>query len=363
MTAPPFKESVARCRRGHKRGHTPFFRRVRVWFLVRVPVRHCVSAGGWGWLGLVGVLSTKIHDTPSPRCCLLIKSSSSSSMSPYALSLLGILLANLVELNVGFIPTPQPTRSRHHAHEVRQVSMNPPAILETIMFFSNFGSCSLRGVRRAALPGVCLHAMSRVVPLVRRMCTCAALDSVYIIACFLAIWLGSVELVGVLSMLAAKPHHRLIFFVSEMFPEKLAAAIIIVHAALACGRTPASRSRTNRFREFTDCIQPVTLSTLPVSAARAAFTTEKKRPRRRLLRAAMGTDPPDDFIDTTAEVEPGSEFLAVDFERQELRVIFETMDRNNIFYKMLAEEQIVRVGATFAYLLGLPGTCQACLEG
>lgn len=57
--------------------------------------------------------------------------------------------------------------------------------------------------------------------------------------------------------------------------------------------------------------------------------------------AKMGGVPPDDFIDTTAEDEPGSERLAVEFERQELRVIFETMDKNNIFYKMLAEEQIV----------------------
>ncbi|CAM9687628.1 unnamed protein product [Ectocarpus sp. 4 AP-2014] len=59
--------------------------------------------------------------------------------------------------------------------------------------------------------------------------------------------------------------------------------------------------------------------------------------------AKMRGVPPDDFIDTTAEDEPGSERLAVDFERQELRVIFETMDKNNIFYKMLAEEQIVEI--------------------
>lgn len=59
--------------------------------------------------------------------------------------------------------------------------------------------------------------------------------------------------------------------------------------------------------------------------------------------AAKRIDPPEDFIDTSAVDEPGTECLAVDFERQELRVIFETMDRNNIFYKMLAVEQIVSV--------------------
>lgn len=31
----------------------------------------------------------------------------------------------------------------------------------------------------------------------------------------------------------------------------------------------------------------------------------------------------------------------VDFEKQELRLIFESMDRNNVFYKMLSEAQIV----------------------
>lgn len=56
-----------------------------------------------------------------------------------------------------------------------------------------------------------------------------------------------------------------------------------------------------------------------------------------------GDRTPDDFIDTTAVEVPGSASLGVDFERQELRVIFETMDRNNIFYKMLAEEQIVSI--------------------
>lgn len=58
------------------------------------------------------------------------------------------------------------------------------------------------------------------------------------------------------------------------------------------------------------------------------------------LVAAAG--PPDDFIDTTFVEEEGSTYVGVDFERQELRVIFETMDKNNIYYKMLAEDQIVR---------------------
>ncbi|CAN0401671.1 unnamed protein product [Pylaiella littoralis] len=78
-------------------------------------------------------------------------------------------------------------------------------------------------------------------------------------------------------------------------------------------------------------------------------------PSRRLWRARdggtcvtlsateAGINPPDDFIDTPAGDGPGSSFLAVDFERQELRVIFETMDRNNIFYKMLAEDQITEI--------------------
>lgn len=68
----------------------------------------------------------------------------------------------------------------------------------------------------------------------------------------------------------------------------------------------------------------------------------RQRPSRQLRRAAAGAGPPDDFIDTTAVDVPGSS-SGVDFERQELRVIFETMDRNNIFYKMLAEEQIVSI--------------------
>lgn len=67
----------------------------------------------------------------------------------------------------------------------------------------------------------------------------------------------------------------------------------------------------------------------------------RQRPSRLVRRAGDRT--PDDFIDTTAVEVPGSASLGVDFERQELRVIFETMDRNNIFYKMLAEEQIVSI--------------------
>lgn len=66
---------------------------------------------------------------------------------------------------------------------------------------------------------------------------------------------------------------------------------------------------------------------------------------------SAGAVPPDDFIDTTAVDEPGTECLAVDFERQELRVIFETMDRNNIFYKMLAEDQIVSMVFVSCWLL------------
>lgn len=31
----------------------------------------------------------------------------------------------------------------------------------------------------------------------------------------------------------------------------------------------------------------------------------------------------------------------MDFERQELRAIFEAMDKNNVFYRMLGENQIV----------------------
>lgn len=68
-------------------------------------------------------------------------------------------------------------------------------------------------------------------------------------------------------------------------------------------------------------------------------TPSRRRPRAQALVAAAG--PPDDFIDTTAVEEEGSAYVGVDFERQELRVIFETMDKNNLFYKMLAEEQIV----------------------
>ena len=34
-------------------------------------------------------------------------------------------------------------------------------------------------------------------------------------------------------------------------------------------------------------------------------------------------------------------YLGVDFERQELGVIFEAMDENNIFYKILSVDQIV----------------------
>lgn len=58
----------------------------------------------------------------------------------------------------------------------------------------------------------------------------------------------------------------------------------------------------------------------------------------------MAPSPPDDFIDTTiTEVEDS--YVGVDFERQELRVIFENMDKNNVFYKMLSEDQIVSVDA------------------
>lgn len=47
----------------------------------------------------------------------------------------------------------------------------------------------------------------------------------------------------------------------------------------------------------------------------------------------------------------GGESLSpnVDFERQELRVIFDSMDKNNVFYKMLSEDQIVSI----AFLLPL----------
>lgn len=58
---------------------------------------------------------------------------------------------------------------------------------------------------------------------------------------------------------------------------------------------------------------------------------------------------PDDFIDTTITEEiEGSSYTGVDFERQELRVIFETMDNNNVFYKMLSEDQIVSWSKTTA---------------
>lgn len=80
----------------------------------------------------------------------------------------------------------------------------------------------------------------------------------------------------------------------------------------------------------------------------------RQRPKfsLRARRPAPG-GPPDDFIDTTAVDVPGSESLGTDFERQELRVIFETMDRNNVFYKMLAEEQIVRILFVDYLLCGL----------
>lgn len=55
----------------------------------------------------------------------------------------------------------------------------------------------------------------------------------------------------------------------------------------------------------------------------------------------------DVIIDTTIvdDGEEGPSYIGVDFERQELRVIFETMDRNNVFYRMLSEEQIVSLAA------------------
>lgn len=48
----------------------------------------------------------------------------------------------------------------------------------------------------------------------------------------------------------------------------------------------------------------------------------------------------DEVIDTSisGELTPSPN---VDFERQELRLIFESMDKNNVFYKMLSEAQIV----------------------
>ena len=55
----------------------------------------------------------------------------------------------------------------------------------------------------------------------------------------------------------------------------------------------------------------------------------------------LAARPPDDFIDTTATEEEDSSCFGVEFERQELRVIFEAMDKNNIFYKMLSVDQIV----------------------
>ena len=72
--------------------------------------------------------------------------------------------------------------------------------------------------------------------------------------------------------------------------------------------------------------------------------TSHQAPTRRNRRAqglVAAAGPPDDFIDTTFVEEEGSTYVGVDFERQELRVIFETMDKNNIYYKMLAEDQIV----------------------
>eukprot|EP00904_Undaria_pinnatifida_P010046 jgi/Undpi1/6171/HiC_scaffold_20.g08655.m1 len=71
--------------------------------------------------------------------------------------------------------------------------------------------------------------------------------------------------------------------------------------------------------------------------------TSHQAPTRRNRRAqglVAAAGPPDDFIDTTFVEEEGSTYVGVDFERQELRVIFETMDKNNIYYKMLAEDQI-----------------------
>ncbi|CAM9431643.1 unnamed protein product, partial [Laminaria digitata] len=68
--------------------------------------------------------------------------------------------------------------------------------------------------------------------------------------------------------------------------------------------------------------------------------TRRNRHCRGLVAAA---GPPDDFIDTTFVEEEGSTYVGVDFERQELRVIFETMDKNNIYYKMLAEDQITEI--------------------
>lgn len=70
--------------------------------------------------------------------------------------------------------------------------------------------------------------------------------------------------------------------------------------------------------------------------------TMRCRRRRRERGLALATRPPDDFIDTTAtEDEGSSSYLGVDFERQELRVIFEAMDKSNVFYKMLSVDQIV----------------------
>lgn len=66
------------------------------------------------------------------------------------------------------------------------------------------------------------------------------------------------------------------------------------------------------------------------------------RRNRRCPGLVVAAGPPDDFIDTTFVEEEGSSYVGVDFEKQELRVIFETMDKNNIYYKMLAEDQIVR---------------------
>lgn len=90
---------------------------------------------------------------------------------------------------------------------------------------------------------------------------------------------------------------------------------------------------------------------------RLVVSTWSQRQRRseRLWRAGktlVAAAAPDDFIDTTI-VEEGESYVGVDFERQELRVIFETMDKNNIFYKMLTVDQIV---STFRTLEALPRT-------
>ncbi|CAM9354207.1 unnamed protein product [Discosporangium mesarthrocarpum] len=58
------------------------------------------------------------------------------------------------------------------------------------------------------------------------------------------------------------------------------------------------------------------------------------------------------FIDTTlVGEEPRGKGKGTDFERQELRVIFETMDNNNIFYKTLDTPQIDEILALVQALL------------